>query len=314
MRRSAPAMTWAPWCMTALVTVSIVPVVWSSPTPPPPRNGSTPAVSPDGSRIAFASERDKGQWSMYVVDADGSNAVRLTRSPGIDGPPAWNDRGKRIIFRVSQGDTAMLMSVGTNGEGTRTLVTLVAKSVVLSHDGRHMAYNVGSWSRNRLMLADADGSNTRALTDTMGASYNLAWSPDDRRIAYTHVDALRDMQVWVVNANGTGAHPVTQFPASDGENDGRPQWPAWSPDGRKIAIQAGVYDRQNPMNNTGHIWVIDLSTGAATKLAAHDQRYLDETPSWFPDNKHLAFQSNRTGRMEVWVMGVDGFEARQVTR
>ncbi len=160
------------------------------------------------------------------------------------------------------------------------------------------------------MHADPDGSNARALTDSLGASYNLSWSSDDRRIAYTHVDTLRDMQVWVVNADGSGAHPVTRFPASDG----RPQWPAWSPDDQNIAVQARVYDRQNPTNSTGHIWLIDLSTGAATKLAAHDEPYVDETPSWFPDGKHLAFQSNRTGRMEIWVMGADGTGARRVTK
>ncbi len=57
-----------------------------------------------------------------------------------------------------------------------------------------------------------------------------------------------------------------------------------------------------------------LATGATTKLAAHGQHYLDETPAWFPDNRHLAFQSNRTGRMGIWVMGADGTGARQVTR
>jgi dipeptidyl aminopeptidase/acylaminoacyl peptidase len=62
-----------------------------------------------------------------------------------------------------------------------------------------------------------------------------------------------------------------------------------------------------------HIWIVDAATGAARKLAAHDQPYLDETPSWFPDGKHIAFQSNRTGRMEVWVMNADGSGQLQVT-
>ena len=57
----------------------------------------------------------------------------------------------------------------------------------------------------------------------------------------------------------------------------------------------------------------DLASGATRKLASHTEAYLDETPSWFPDGKRLAFQSNRTGRMEVWVMNADGSAARQLS-
>ena len=63
-----------------------------------------------------------------------------------------------------------------------------------------------------------------------------------------------------------------------------------------------------------HIWVIDVASGHASKVAAHDAPRLDETPSWFPDDKRLAFQSDRTGRMEVWIMNADGTRPRQVTR
>jgi TolB protein len=58
---------------------------------------------------------------------------------------------------------------------------------------------------------------------------------------------------------------------------------------------------------------VDVASGEAHKLEAHEQPYLDETPFWFPDGKRIAFQSNRTGRMEVWVMNADGSRQRQVT-
>ena len=48
----------------------------------------------------------------------------------------------------------------------------------------------------------------------------------------------------------------------------------------------------------GNIWVIDLASGRATKLAEHGAPYQDEVPAWFPDGKRIAFQSNRTGRWE----------------
>jgi Tol biopolymer transport system component len=122
--------------------------------------------------------------------------------------------------------------------------------------------------------------------------------------------ATRKMQVSLIKADGTGAQQLTRI---DAAADGSPQWPAWSADGHRLAVQVGKYNPQARAENTAHIWVIDLPSGAATKLAPHDRPYLDETPSWFPDGR-IAFQSDRTGRMEVWVMNADGTGVRQVTR
>ena len=82
----------------------------------------------------------------------------------------------------------------------------------------------------------------------------------------------------------------------------------------RLAIQSGKYNRNAPAENTAHIWIIDLKSGAATRLSTHTTPYLDETPSWFPDGKRIAFQSDRSGRMEVWVMNSDGSGARQITK
>jgi len=98
---------------------------------------------------------------------------------------------------------------------------------------------------------------------------------------------------------------LTNIPAEEGGA----QWPVWSPDGSRLAIQ--VNSRQQ--KNSAHIWIVDAASGEARKLAAHDQHYVDETPSWFPDGRSLPFQSNRTGRMEIWVMNTDGSGQRQVT-
>ena len=56
-----------------------------------------PAWSPDGRRIAFASNRD-GNSEVYVMHADGSHQRRLTRHPASDAFPAWSPDGKRIAF------------------------------------------------------------------------------------------------------------------------------------------------------------------------------------------------------------------------
>ena len=54
-------------------------------------------------------------------------------------------------------------------------------------------------------------------------------------------------------------------------------------------------------------------SGQAKRLAPHGPGRLDETPAWFPDGKRIAFQSDRAGAFDVWIMGVDGSGERQIT-
>ena len=74
-----------------------------------------------------------------------------------------------------------------------------------------------------------------------------------------------------------------------------------------------VRDNVDPRERLSHIVLLDVESKAMTRLAEHGPGYSDEAPSWFPDGQHIAFQSDRTGAKEVWVMRADGTEARRVT-
>jgi Tol biopolymer transport system component len=291
--------------------VALIAAGWAAPARAQrSRNASMPAVSPDGRRIAFVAGRGDSIWQVCVVNADGSGSVRLTSSRESKYMPSWSADGRWVLYQSDRGDTFTLSAVPRKGGATKVIASMDAKTMVLSHDGRRLAYPVGTWTRNRIWVSALDGGGARAITDSTAGYFNLAWSPDDTRIAVTRSDSTGAMQVWVMNADGGGARALTRFTPGEA----RPQWPAWSRDGRKVAIQAGLYDRNAPGKSTAHIWVLDVTSGAATRLAPHDEPRLDETPSWFPDGKRLAFQSDRTGRMEIWVMNADGTRPRQVTR
>lgn len=277
---------------------------------PPARHASLPAASPDGSQVVFCSDRDGGKWELYVVEIATGLSRRLTYSDDEKGAPDWIEGGKRIAYSVTHGDTSELRTVAPDGSGTRTLFAREAKSVRLSRSGQRVAYTLGSWTRNRIWVANADGTHARAVTDSSAGYFNLAWSPDDRTLAATHADSTGGLQIWLVKPD-TLARPreIVRLPPTEG----RPQWPAWSPDGGTIAFQAGNYLRDEPSKSDAYVCLVDVASGRLTRLRTHPRPWLDETPSWL-DADHIAFQSTQTGSFEVWVMKSDGSGARPLTQ
>jgi Tol biopolymer transport system component len=268
-------------------------------------NGALPSVSPDGLRIAFVSNRT-GMDDMFVVNTDGSGEVQLTHTPEHESFAGWAANSKRIAFSVLNDNACSLYIVEVDGANLREMAKLPGRNPLLSPDGKKILYSTGSWTEMRLMVAAVDGANARQINKGTAIAWNCSWSPDGNRIAFTsRTDPKSELAVFVMNADGSEKYQVSQIPL----DEGGAQWPVWTADGSKLAVQ--VNSRVN--KNTAHIWIIDVATGKARKLAAHAAAYLDETPSWFPDGKQLAFQSDRTGRMEVWVMNADGTGARQIT-
>jgi TolB protein len=270
---------------------------------PPMIHGGAPAVSPDGSKIAFLSDRD-GATDLFVIAADGTGETRLTRTPEAESQPEWSADGSEIRFTVFANDESRIYSIAPAGGNRRLIGTVPGRAMRLSPDGKSVLYWTGTWTSMRLFVSRLDGSVARQLTDGSGVVWGSRWSPDGKRIAFGDKDAQGSLQIFVINADGSGRRRVTRFD----EAGQQAQMPAWSPDGTRFAVQSGV--RGQP----AHIWIVDAVTGAARKLAAHEQPYDDEVPAWFPDGKRLAYQSSRTGRMEVWVMNADGSETRPLTK
>ncbi len=275
---------------------------------PPARNATLPAVSPDGQRIVYASERDSLP-ELYVYEFATGLSRRLTYSSANEGPPAWADSGRSIVYTLARGDSTTLQSLPFGFGVASTRLTLPAKSIRLAHDGTRVAYTWGSWTRNRLVVANRDGSRANAITDSASAWYNLAWSPDDSLIAATRNDSSGSFQIWLIRADARGKRQLVKL----GDELGHPQWPAWSPDGRTIAFQAGTYVRAAPEKSDAYVCTVDVATGKVKRLREHPVPMLDETPCWL-DGEHIVFQSTQSGAFELWVMRADGSEAKRLTR
>jgi len=147
------------------------------------------------------------------------------------------------------------------------------------------------------VITDINQRSTRQLTSDDLVVWSGVWSPDATRIAFTARDRNR-LAVWVMNADGSQPHRVTHLTPQEGEA----QMPAWSRDSQQLAFQAN----SNTARGKATIWLIDLRSLGEREIIPHQSIFLDETPSWFPDGTRVAFQSNRSGRMEIWTVGTNG--------
>jgi Tol biopolymer transport system component len=161
-----------------------------------PFAGAKPAWSPDGARIAFQGQHN-GNSDIYVMDADGSNLRRLTKSPADDMTPSWAPDGSQILFTNAGGEpldnngyssTSEIYTVpATGGTPTRLTDNRVDDSEAsYSPDGTQIAFHRegGAW------IMEADGSNTRALPlpGKCCTGFTPVWSPDGTKIAFTRYD------------------------------------------------------------------------------------------------------------------------------
>ncbi len=240
----------------------------------------TPSWSPDGKRIAFASNRD-GQfidgapnisaYEIYVMDADGGNLQNLTNNPNSDTSPSWSPDGKHIAFA--------------------------------SWDGQFIDFVVNF----EIYVMDADGNNPQNLTNNPNDDRSPSWSPDGERIVFVserpgHFRSEFGItsEIYVMDADGGNQGRLTE----NRQND----WnPSWSPDGKRIAFAS---DRKGDFENF-EIYVMDTDGDNQQKLT--NQRGDDRSPSWSPDGERIVFSSDRDGNAEIYVMAADGGNPQNLT-
>jgi TolB protein len=201
-------------------------------------------------------------YDIYTAKLDGSDAKRLTTTPGYDAEATITRDGKKIVFTSTR-------------NGDLDIYTM-----------------------------DADGSNVKQLTNELGYDGGPFWSADGKKIVYraehpktpeeiADYKALLakglirpgNLEIWVMNADGSNKHQVTHNGAANFA-------PFFHPDGKRIIFASNMADPKN--GRDFDLYIINEDGSGLDRVTYHPD--FDGFPMFTSDGKRLVWASNRNGK------------------
>ncbi len=280
------------------------------------------ALSPDGKRIAFVSDRH-GNDEIYVMSAPATQAeaaaadkgaVRLTKNSAFDKDvqwtlsPQWSPDGKQIAFVSNHDGNAEIYVINADGTDQKRLTNNPATdtSPSWSPDGKHIAFDSDRGGNVDVYVMNVDGSSVNDLTINPANDGQPAWSPDGQQIAFVSDRTGTGSQVFVMQADGSRQTNVSNSSSNDFAVN-------WSPDGADLAFfrveDNGLYimradgSRQTLLTKEGNSpiptsWgrrpgTLAPPTPAATEVVTTTQAVF---------SGRLAFASDRDGNDDIYLM------------
>ncbi len=262
-------------------------------------------------RLAFVSDRDSESVfglvenrpvkEIYISDYDGANPRRVTVSRTLNTTPSWSPDGRSIAYTSwLSGFPDVVVSYLFEGrmakpvEGDARLQNFLP---AFSPDGRRVAFNSNRENNSDIYVANVDGTGLQRLTNHPAIDTSPTWSPNGQQIAFTS-DRTGAPQIYVIGADGTGLRRLTYESYCD-----RPTWspPPFNEIAYSSQTSPGSHD----------IKVLDLATNEVRQLTFGLGS--NESPSYAPNGRHIAFTSTRSGSKQIYTIGRDGRGLRRVT-
>jgi Tol biopolymer transport system component len=297
--------------------------------PGPAYSDRHPTWSPDGTQVAFTSNRGDGYRRAFIMRSDGEVAALTT--PMLIGPSAlhWASDGRTIAF-LEQGiwDNDQIGFVNVAGGETSWLGTREAQTTVRDLDwassGDRIVFTRSDresclptcWKAADVYGIRPDGTDEINLTASPEDETWVSSSPDGSRIAFTRGGPVEcnsrcernaNEDLWVMNADGGSQQRLTATPGSESA-------PAWSPDGSAIAFarEGSIYivnadgsgerligpgtdfdwapsGAELVAKAGAELLVYRLDGGAERRLAANLEQ--PASPDWSPDGTRIVFEA-----------------------
>jgi Tol biopolymer transport system component/DNA-binding winged helix-turn-helix (wHTH) protein len=362
-RRLAVALSSIAVAVAVIALLLIIPRSRSTGPPPPvalgempftsyPGKEICPAISPDGTRIAFCWDgEEEDQYDLYIKQKNTEVPLRLTATEGNEYYPAWSPDGTELAYALAAEGDIDIYTIPAIGGPARKIVDVLHGIAALdwSPDGRRLAYSTrpNLESPLQIFLVSLDTGDTHALTTPMPLSrgdFRPVFSPDGESIAFVRGDRTALQDIFIMSTSGGEPRRITHSQHSVTGLE-------WMPDGEALVFSSGP-------TRVAHmrLWRISLRDGSLAWLPTTGYRPIrpsiaakgkglvyeeqsigsnifkinvdeedtvvpiaastrhDYGPQFSPGGRYISFISDRSGSPQIWVCRSDGCEPRQLTR
>ena len=185
----------------------------------PSKQNYLPVWSPDGTKIAFTTNRD-GNPEIYVMNRDGGNVRRMTNSPSIDVSPTWSPTGGQLAWVSDRTGTPKIYIMNADGTGQRALINEECYRPTWSTAPfNEIAYAAKNGPGYDIKVYSFATGESRRITDGIGSNESPAFSPNGRHIAFTSTRNGK-VQVYTIARDGNDLRQITR--------EGNNKYPNWS--------------------------------------------------------------------------------------
>lgn len=307
----------------------------------PPRQITTgagqdlhPAVSPDGSRLAFAILAQNGDlWRLPLEPgrwAPAGPAEPLVVTTREENRGAPSPDGRWVAFNSDRAGEMNLWLLSLADGTTQQLTSGPGGDYQprWSPEGRALVFFSSRSGNADIWTVEVATGQLRQLTDDPSLDVNPFFSPDGRRIAFQS-DRGGRKEAWVMGADGSGARPVTTGGAGD-------HFMVWMPDGRSLLVNAptvvrrvfldgstprdlpgirgGAHMSLSPdgrwvLDVVGHhtVWLSPLEGGEPRRVFEFEEPEVRiDYPAWSADGRFVVFDRHVPMAGDIWMLELEG--------
>ncbi len=212
-------------------------------------------------------------YEIYRANADGSNPVNITNSPGYDAEATITRDGKKIVFTSTRNGDLDIYTMDADGKNVKQLTNQIGYDggPFWSYDGKWIVYRASHPDTDaakkeyldllkkglirpkslELWIMKADGSQKRQLTQLNAASFGPYFFPNGKRIIFSSnsgsTGGMGNFELWAIDTDGKNLERITYNDTFDG-------FPMFSSDGKKLVFAS---NRHNAKRGDTNIFIAD---------------------------------------------------------